>query len=269
VLEVILSLTHKWSCQKPALRIMLGITQHRVRMAKLSDLVSCTSKVTGVSLATVQEAGRRLREGKLIQTGTGGRYGGADMAAEDAASLLTAILILRASSASLSEIVRLTRFHLKELRAHNQGDRFVLDSWHQELALPQLCRLKKGHTFGDALTSLINSISNGDLDKAIKYWASSRPRNVGPYFDFGVTVYGPRPFSEAQIYFRTSAFERDLNYLRPLDRVKPVAMRRSARDLREIKPLGFNLVVSAGIDDYTLAEVGALLARVERNDEPD
>ena len=239
-------------------------------MAKLSDLVSCISKVTGVPLATVQEAGRRLREGKLIQTGTGGRYGGADMAAEDAASLLTAILILRASSASLSEIVRLTRFHLRELRAQiNQGDRFVLDTWHQQLALPQLCRLKRGHTFGDALTSLISSISKGDVKQAIGNWASNRPRNVGPYFDFGVIINSPRPFSEAQIYFRTSAFERELIYLRPLDRVKPVAMRRRARDLLELKPLGFNLVVSASIDDYTLAEVGTLLARVERSDEPD
>src|SRR5262245_15350157 len=125
-------------------------------MAKLSDLISCCSDVTGVPPAAVREISRRLRERKLIRTGTGGRYGGADMTPEDASSLLTALVIVRASSVSLSEIASLTRSHLRDFRSYGVGaGHLFLDSWHQKLALPQLCRLKKGHSFGESLSALL------------------------------------------------------------------------------------------------------------------
>jgi hypothetical protein len=230
-------------------------------MAKLSDLVACTSEVTGIPFAAVQEVSRRLREGGLIQTGKGGRYGGADMVPEDAASLLTALLVLKVSSVSLSEIVRLTCFHLRKLKAHSdKGDRLVLDTWDQPLALSQLCRLKKGHTFGESLSALISSISKGELTKAVADWASGRPHGVAAFFEFQVRLDGPRPHSAAQIRFNTAAFEMWLTYVRPLDRVVPVPLPRKARDLLELKPRGFNLVVTANVDEETLTAIGTLLS---------
>src|SRR5271170_3484731 len=99
-------------------------------MAKLSDLILCTSEVTGIPEGTVREISRRLREDGLIGTGKGGRYGGAEMTPNDAASLLTALLIVRASSISLSDIARLTKGHLKGLTSHNpRGHRMVLGGW--------------------------------------------------------------------------------------------------------------------------------------------
>jgi hypothetical protein len=232
-----------------------------LNMAKLSDLISCASKVTGVPFATAQEVSRRLREGGLIQTGKGGRYGGADMAPEDAASLLTGLLVLKASSVSLSEIVRLTRFHLRELKAHrDNGNRHVLDTWDQPLALPQLCRLRKGHAFGESLSAFISSISKGELTNAVAEWTARRPHGVAPFFAFQVRVDGPRPHSAAQIRFNTAAFEMWLTYLRPLDRVVPVPPPRKTRDLLELKPRGFNLVVSADVDEETLTAIGTLLS---------
>jgi hypothetical protein len=234
-------------------------------MAKLSDLIFRTSDVTGVPFATVQEVSRRLREGGLIQTGKGGRHGGADMTPHDAASLLTALLIVRASSISLSEIVRLTRINLRDFRSYSsQGDRLVLDTWDQKLALPQLCRLKSGHTFGEALTALISSVANGDLKHAITVWASNRPHGVAPYFEFEAKINGPRPYSEARIDFNTSAFDAWLIYLRPQDtkkfKVVLTPPPRKARDLFELEPLGFDLVVTATIRQETLTEIGRLLS---------
>src|SRR6476660_7040151 len=75
-----------------------GVDPH---MAKLSDLISCTSAIMGVPFPTVQEVSRRLREAGIIQTGKGGRYGGIGMTPSDATSLLTTLLIMRASFASL------------------------------------------------------------------------------------------------------------------------------------------------------------------------
>ena len=71
-------------------------------VAKLKDLVERCSEVTGVPLPTVREISRRLRENDLIQTGVGGRYGGADMKPEHAASRLTALMIVKTSATSMN-----------------------------------------------------------------------------------------------------------------------------------------------------------------------
>jgi len=238
-------------------------------MAKLSDLISCTSAIMGVPFPTVQEVSRRLREAGMIQTGKGGRYGGIGMTPSDATSLLTTLLIMRASFASLSKIVPLTRSHLKDFRSYSsRGERLVLDTWDQKLALPQLCRLKRGHTFGDSLTALIGSISNGDLKQAVADWASSRPHGVAPSFRFEVKIVGPRPHSEAGIEFHTAAFDEELFYLRPRDVKKfnliDQAPPRKLRDLFENEPFGFDLYVTASIGQETLTEIGRLLSEGEK-----
>src|SRR5712671_6569082 len=134
-------------------------------MAKLSALISKVAEVTGLPRPTVQEVSRRLREDGLIKTGAHGRFGGADMSPADAGSLLTAILVVNASpTVSFSKIARLTRSHLA-IRSYGSGsdDTVFLDRWNQQLELPQLCRLSRGHSFGEALAALITSITNGDF----------------------------------------------------------------------------------------------------------
>src|SRR4029077_11225564 len=98
--------------------MMCGTHNRRFGMAKLSELVLRTAEVTGIPEATVREVSRRLREGGLIQTGKGGRYGGAGMTPKDAASLLTGLLIVKASSTPFNEIASLTKDHLRALTSH-------------------------------------------------------------------------------------------------------------------------------------------------------
>jgi hypothetical protein len=217
-------------------------------MAKLSDLVSRSSEVTGVPIATVREISRRLREGELIRTGKGGRYGGADMTPRDAASLLTALLIVRASAVSLSDIVPLTRSHLSGLKSPGR--------WGRQLALPQLCRLKPRHTFGEAFSALIASISNRELESSITKWALDRPRGFAPFFELTVKIVSP--FSEARIEFRSPAFDvLDMVYLRPRDQAAFLPLPRKWSDVPEDE--AFDLRVSATLQEPTLKSIGLLL----------
>jgi hypothetical protein len=141
-------------------------------MAKLSDLVLSISEVTGVRVPTVREISRRLREGGLIRTGKGGRYGGADMSPNDAARLITALLIVRASGVSLTDIVSHTRTYLG-LQSHGaRGRSLVLARWSHRIGLPELTELKPGHTFEDALTGLIISFSNRRFEQMMDKWGS-------------------------------------------------------------------------------------------------
>jgi hypothetical protein len=230
-------------------------------MAKLSDLVSRTSEVTGILVATVREVGRRLREAGLITTGRGGRYGGADMTPSDAACLLAALLIVRATSVPLTDIVQVTKTYLRGLTSHSpHGHRMVLDRWDPRLALPELCRLKWGHTLEDALTALIASFSNQDFERRMSKWNGANlivkigcPRPVGSHT--------PQP--EAKIEFRTGRFgDLDLFYIR----------RRSAERLEAVMPkkwsdipevVEFEMYVGAEVSESTLKCIGLLLRNSE------
>jgi hypothetical protein len=129
-------------------------------MARLSDLVQRTSEVTGTPVPAVRELGRRLREGGLIRTGKGGRYGGSDMTQRDAARLLTALLITKAEGTSLTNIVSQTKTCLA-LKAHGaRGRGLVIAPWNRRLGIPELCELKPGHSLEDAFTALIAVFSS-------------------------------------------------------------------------------------------------------------
>jgi hypothetical protein len=231
-------------------------------MAKLSQLVSCTSEVTGVPIATVREISRRLREANLIQTGKGGRYGGANMTPSDAASLLTALLIVKASSVSQSSIVSLTRSHLTSFRAHYpRTDHLLLGQWDQKLGLGELCKLKRGHTFGESFAALIAGISSGDFKRAVGDWASSRPRGTGPFFEVTVSITSPRPYPEAHIEFLAPAFDRlDLIYLRPPD-ARGAFMQEMPRKWADLSQgtYSFDLMVTAAVSEQALAPIALLL----------
>jgi hypothetical protein len=234
-------------------------------MAKLTDLVRCTSEVTGIPVATVREVSRRLREDDLIQTGKGGRYGGAEMTASDAASLLTALLIMRASSHSLSEILPLTKIHLRSLKSYSgRVQRMVSGRWDRRLGLSELCQLKPGHSFEDALTELIASFVNNDFERAM------------PKLDtvsLFITVANPRPVAgvspepEAKIEFETGAFGRlGLFYLRRREAERSgMAAAKKWSDIPQNRR--FDLGVSAQITEATLKSVGLLLRNSEATDD--
>jgi hypothetical protein len=234
-------------------------TTHNCRfefMAKLSDLVLRSSEVTGVPVATVREISRRLREAELISTGKGGRYGGADMTPGDAASLLTSLLVVRASAVSLNNIALLTKSHLQDLTSHENSP----SRWSRPIALPQLRRLKLGHTFGDAFSALIESISNGDMERAIKKWTLGRPHGTAPYFNLTVRVNNPSPNQEAAIGFVTSAFEQWMVYLRRRDK-RTVAHPPSKWSDVDNSEIG--LRVLATIQESELKAIGLLLRNSE------
>jgi hypothetical protein len=221
-------------------------------MAKLSDLITRSSEVTGVPIPTVREISRRLREARLISTGKRGRYGGTDMAPGDAASLLTGLLIARASTASLDEVTLLTKSHLQDLACQGDDDG---RSWSNWLALPQLSRLKLGHTFGDALIALIASISNGDMERSIEKRNADRQRGIARYFEIKVEINKPTPHQEAKIGFRTPTFFQSVVYLRRGDIVL-----YPPRTWSDVEDLGDDLRVSAAISESTLKAIGDLLS---------
>jgi hypothetical protein len=233
-------------------------------MAKLTDLVLRSSEVTGIPAATVREIARRLREDGLIRTGKGGRYGGAEMAPSDAASLLTALLIVRASSISFNQIVRLTQSHLTDFRSYSSRNGALLfGRWHRRLRLPQLYRLGKGHTFGDAFSALIASIADGDLERATTEWAADRPKGASPYFAVSVDIYSPRPHREARIRFESPAFDVfELHYVRPPE-ANGLIFKAAPRRWSDLNDGRFDLTVTASIRQETLKSIGVLLRNVE------
>jgi hypothetical protein len=223
-------------------------------MSKLSDLVSRSSEVTGVPVATVREISRRLREAGLIRTGTGGRYGGADMTPGDASSLLTALMLVSTSAGSLSDIALLTKSHLRDLISYGPG------RWGRQLGLPQLCRLNRSHTFGDAFSALLASISSGDLERSIKKLAMDRPRGIAPNFELTVKINNPRPHREAFINFDIPSCPQWMIYLRPRDKMIVSAPRKWSEISDDP---GGDLRVSATIQEPTLKAIGLLLRNSE------
>jgi hypothetical protein len=230
-------------------------------MAKLSDLIPCTSEITGIPEATVREVSRRLREGRLIQTGKGGRYGGADMMPKDAVSLLTGLLIVRVSSVPFTEIASITRAYLRRLTSHRpHRDRMVWARWDTRLALTQLCRLKSGHTFEDAFTALIVSLSNGEFEREMVKW-----NGVNLVIELLGALPGDVPDTDpgAIIHLNTSAFgELNLSYI-PHGSAG-VVYKVAPKNWSEIPgPPGFDLGVSASCRLPTLKSIGLLLRNSE------
>lgn len=127
-------------------------------MAKLSELAELTAKVTGLDIRSVRETARRLREAGLIQTGTGGRYGGADMTARDAAALLTALLGAGDNRDVKRSPETVNLCWPMVIRKYTKADGTELQ------AVPGgYFGLAPEHTFGDALIALIEGMVRDGL----------------------------------------------------------------------------------------------------------
>jgi hypothetical protein len=226
-------------------------------MAKLSELIMRTAAVTGTPEATVREISRRLREGGLIQTGKGGRYGGADMTPRDVACLLSGLLIVRASSVSFADIASVAKSHLDGLTSHiPRSHRMIPARWDRRLELSELCKLKVGHGFGEAFAGLIASFANGEFEQRMTKWRWVR---------VAVTIYSPRPIPfrteepEAAIEFETEAFGRSyLHFIRRrgAERTEMIAPSKWS-DINE--EMHCDLSVGAEISSATLKSLGLLL----------
>ncbi len=75
----------------PAIVTQYQFARFEGKVAKLSELIPCVAKVTGVTEASVAVHARHLRAERLIST-SGRGPGGAEMTAEDAAALLVSII---------------------------------------------------------------------------------------------------------------------------------------------------------------------------------
>jgi hypothetical protein len=154
----------------------------------------------------------------------------------------------------------------------------MLGRWDRKLGLAQLCGLKRGHTFGESLTALIASISNGDFEGAFADWTSRLPAGVRQFFSVSVSIESPRPFPAAFISFETPAFGHlDLSYVRTQDarkltidspRLSDIA-RGGVFDLTKLSQyaydLAFDLTVRALVSEQTLASIGLVLRKSEAN----
>jgi hypothetical protein len=237
-------------------------------MAKLSHLVLAASDVTGVPAPTVREISRRLREAELIQTGKRGRRGGADMTAVDAATLMTALLAVRASSVPLSNVVAHTKAHRALKAYYPRSDHLLLGERDEKLGIPELCNLKKGHTFGDAFSALVGSMSNGDFKRAVAEWDSRRPRGIEPFFEVRVSVTSPTPHPKAQIQFGAPPFELlDLIYLAPADAQKlgTPLVPDAPRKWTDLGVIEFDLTVTATVTEQSLAMMGKVLGAMRES----
>jgi DNA-binding transcriptional ArsR family regulator len=230
-------------------------------MAKLSELVSRSSEATGVAIATVREVSRRLREAGLIHTGKGGRYGGADMMPQDVAALLTGLMVARVA-ASLNDVAKHTTVHLQDLRAYHGNERLHLARWDRRLALPQLCNLRAGHSFGEAFTALVASISNGELEDRVAKWSSARLPGSKAHFGLSVELLSPPPIRDARIIFQSSAFSTRMVYLLPRDAKNTIipSVPRGWSDIADGPP---DLFVTVSLQETALKAASLVLRESE------
>jgi hypothetical protein len=149
-------------------------------MTKLGDLVRAAASVSGVPDKTVKEKARLIRQAGFIQTGSVGRYGGADMTEGDASNLLLAISCTP-YVADAPEIVLLYRhlFGLTKEHMTAPGQSLPVPDkpgWFKTEPRESLCpeplrwlgQAAQGQTLGDALYRLIGMAHTGELQNLFR-----------------------------------------------------------------------------------------------------
>jgi hypothetical protein len=127
-------------------------------MASPAQLMHTMSCATGVPLATIVGIDRRLVKGELRTKGGRG-FSAAQMTPLDAARLLTGVLASPHANAAVDAVQRYIRTRVDEVRSS--------DKLFGAVSLDDLAALPAGHSFVDALTALIGSVSSGALAKVI------------------------------------------------------------------------------------------------------
>src|SRR5258708_7705427 len=124
------------------------------RMASPAQLVYTVSCATGVPLPTIVDIDRRLAKGKLRTKGGRG-FNAAQMTPLDAARLLTAVLASPQANAAVDAVERYTQTRFDKALSS--------DKLFGTANVDDLAALPARHSFVDALTAVIASISTGAL----------------------------------------------------------------------------------------------------------
>jgi hypothetical protein len=127
-------------------------------MASPAELVRTLSAATGVPFPTIVDIDRRLVKGKLRTKGGRG-FNAAQMTALDAARLITALLASPQANAAAEAVERYARARVDKARSS--------DKLFGAIGLDDLAALPARHSFVDALTGIIASVSIGSLAKLI------------------------------------------------------------------------------------------------------
>jgi hypothetical protein len=127
-------------------------------MASPAELVRTVSAATGVPLPTIVDIDRRLVKRKLRTKGGRG-FNAAQMTPLDAARLLTALLASPQANAAATAVEHYTQTRVDKARSS--------DKLFGAAGLDDLAALPAKHSFVDALTAVIASVSTGSLAKLI------------------------------------------------------------------------------------------------------
>jgi hypothetical protein len=127
-------------------------------MASPAQLVETLSLVTGVPLPTIVDIDRKLVKANLRTKGGRGLHA-AQMTPLDAARLLTAVLASPQANASGEAVARYERTQVDKTRSS--------DKLYGGAKLDDFSVLPPGHSYVDALASLIASVSGGALARLI------------------------------------------------------------------------------------------------------
>ena len=139
-------------------------------MASPGQLVQTMAAALGISVATVAQYDRQLSEKGLRSKGGRGRSA-ATVTAHDAANLLIAIL----AGPTVKEAARTCEMY-GSLKANDKGS---FANRFPQFGLRSLAELPKGHSFQEALSTLIDAAASGE-----DFSADSL---------FGIQITGPRP----------------------------------------------------------------------------
>jgi hypothetical protein len=154
-----------------------------LQMATPGTLVKTMSDVLGLPEATVTQYDRRLSESGL-RSKSGRGSSAARVTARDAANLLIAILgsLVVGGSIKTAPAICSTFGDLRALNEPSWSARFT------ELGLPALGSMPSGHSFVEALTTLIGSAAGGET-----FTVPDGRTNLQEGFAFDLEVAGPDP----------------------------------------------------------------------------
>ena len=126
-------------------------------MATPGQLVEVMAHVLGISKATVIQYDRVLAEKGLRQRAV--RTSAARITSRDAANLLIAVVVSPIMGSSAIDAVTNCEAYasLRNLKLLKGTEDFA------EFGLPTLADLPKGHSFGEALSALIDAAGNGEI----------------------------------------------------------------------------------------------------------
>lgn len=144
-------------------------------MATPGELVHCIASMLKVPVPTVVQYDRNLAAAGLRSKGGRG-LSAARVTSQDAANLLIAIVGAPMSGATVKETLA-TWHRFSPLRADlGNSPLSASDFSHWKRELPTLSRLRKRHTFRDAIAALIDSAARGEFENSVNN-PVSRTRN--------------------------------------------------------------------------------------------